>query len=231
METLTKKSFNIKEALDFGWASFKKQWKALILAVLVAAISLAAVNALNLLAEFLDSLILGLLIAVGGWVLQKFIMLVWNILALAIADQEMISWSHMKKSYVFLWKFIALSIVYNVAVFLGLILLIAPGVYLAIKWQFWPFVLLENKDMNITDILEKSSEITNGVKWKLLGLAFVFLGVMILGLICLVIGVIPAFLAIGIATAYIYRSLNAQTTLVGDQEKILEVEPPVVLET
>ena len=63
-------------------------------------------------------------------------------------------------------------------VVVGLALLVVPGVYLSIRFMFVP-ILIVDKELTIKEAFKKSTTLTKGVKWKLLGLA------LILGLIML----------------------------------------------
>ncbi|MEA3324508.1 MAG: hypothetical protein U9Q37_05135 [Euryarchaeota archaeon] len=57
-------------------------------------------------------------------------------------------------------------ILYGFIVVGGLILLTIPGIIWAIKFQFFDYLIVD-KGLGPIDALEKSSEITRGVKWDL----------------------------------------------------------------
>ncbi|MCI5108269.1 MAG: hypothetical protein MRY49_00280 [Candidatus Pacebacteria bacterium] len=74
----------------------------------------------------------------------------------------------------FFWKYLFAMILYGLAVFIGLILLVVPGIYIALRFAFAPLILID-KDLGIKESFKKSTEITKDVKWKLLGF-FVIIG-------------------------------------------------------
>ena len=76
--------------------------------------------------------------------------------------------------------------------------------------------LVVDKNMGIFEAAEKSAEMMKGNYWNVLGygitLGFACLGIILLGLICLILGVIPAaFIAFWIMTfadLWLYKHLQ-----------------------
>ena len=83
----------------------------------------------------------------------------------------------LKYSYL-IWRYFLGWLAYGFVVVVGLALLVVPGVYLSIRFMFVP-ILIVDKELTIKEAFKKSTTLTKGVKWKLLGLA------LILGLIML----------------------------------------------
>ena len=79
----------------------------------------------------------------------------------------------LKYTYLF-WRYLFGGLLFAIVVIVGLALLIIPGIYLALRFIFVPIILID-KETTIKEAFKKSTEITNGVKWKLLGL-FIILG-------------------------------------------------------
>lgn len=61
--------------------------------------------------------------------------------------------------------------------------------------------------MPIGEAMKKSAEMTKGIKWGLFGVGLTFLGVIILGAICLGVGLIWAIPVTWLGAAYLYRKL------------------------
>lgn len=106
-------------------------------------------------------------------------------------------------------KLVVATILYSLVVAFGLILLIIPGIYFAIKFGFYIYAITD-KDSGILESFNISSEITKGVKLDLLVLVIISFGVMILGLLALLVGMFVAMPVIYIAWAYTYRTLDRQ---------------------
>jgi hypothetical protein len=69
-------------------------------------------------------------------------------------------------------RFILGSIVVGLIIYCGTFLLIIPGIIFCYMYFFAEYILVEKK-IRITEALEMSSKITNGVKWSLFGNSFV----------------------------------------------------------
>ena len=77
----------------------------------------------------------------------------------------------LKYSYL-IWRYVLGWLAYGAMVVIGLVLLIVPGVYLSIRFMFVP-ILIVDKELTIKEAFRKSTALTNGVKWKLFGLALI----------------------------------------------------------
>ena len=74
----------------------------------------------------------------------------------------------LKYSYLF-WRYILGVMLLALVVAGGTILLIVPGIYLALRFMFVPLLILD-KEVTIKQAFKKSTVLTEGSKWKLLGL-------------------------------------------------------------
>lgn len=91
----------------------------------------------------------------------------------------------------------------------GMVLLVVPGIYLLIRFQFVPLLILD-EGLGVGAAFEASSHLTQGVKgdYLLFGLACV--GVMLLGLLALCVGIIPAAMTVGLAQVWLFEDLKRQ---------------------
>jgi uncharacterized membrane protein len=86
---------------------------------------------------------------------------------------------------------------------LGIVMLIVPGIIFACKLAFVPYLVMDEK-MEATDAIRKSWNMTTGYTGTifLMGCTAIFVG--LLGLICLIVGIIPAAMWISLAFASMY---------------------------
>ena len=113
-----------------------------------------------------------------------------------------------------LFNYIGGYIAYMFVVLVGLIFLIIPGIYLAIRYG-QVMNLIVDKKMGIAQAFTMSSKMTENIKWKLFGFglvqALMAIGIVIAGLVALLVGVIPAiFIIFGWCTfngIVLYRNL------------------------
>lgn len=105
------------------------------------------------------------------------------------------------------WKFLLASIIYGVAVIIGFILLIVPGLYLSLKYGLYAYIIVDRPELSATDALKESARLTDGIKWKLVGFSFVLLGINLLGLLALGIGLLYTIPVSIMAYTALYCSL------------------------
>lgn len=86
---------------------------------------------------------------------------------------------------------VGLSIIMWLGISIGMMLLIIPGIYLVVRWSAAVPALVHEK-LGILDSLKRSSQLTDGNRWRILGLLIVviiavFVLQMVLGLVAMAI--------------------------------------------
>ncbi len=89
----------------------------------------------------------------------------------------------------------------------GFLFFIIPGIYLALRLQFFQAFIIE-ENAGIIESLHKSWEITRGQVLPLFILALVMIGIMILGCILFGIGIFVAVPLIYMMYGYVFRKLS-----------------------
>ncbi len=74
------------------------------------------------------------------------------------------------------WKAFLLELVEGLLIGLACLLLIVPGIILALAYSQTEYILAENPDMKIGDVLKKSRAVMKGNKWRLFCLSLSFIG-------------------------------------------------------
>ena len=131
-------------------------------------------------------------------------------ICLNIIDRKPVEFKDIIVSFELVITYIYASFIFYLIVLGGTLLLIIPGIVWAIKYSFYPFVILD-KHSGAFEAIKASGELTDGVKWQLLGFFLLSLLLTLLGLICLLAGVLVVFPFIILAQALIYRKLDRQT--------------------
>lgn len=106
-----------------------------------------------------------------------------------------------------LLRTIGASILFGLMVFVGFLLLIVPGIYLAIRFGQFQAAIVD-RDLGVLDSLGYSSDITNNNRMSLFGLAVLSMLIVLAGAIALCIGVIFAIPIVWLAGLTAYRSLQ-----------------------
>ena len=103
------------------------------------------------------------------------------------------------------------SLITGFVVLAGFLFFIIPGIYLALRLQFFQAFIIE-ENAGIIESLHKSWEITKGQVLPLFILALVMIGILILGCILFGIGIFVAVPLIYMMQCYTFRKLNTIST-------------------
>ncbi len=201
-------SFSSSEAIKFGFNFFKKNIATFIklgAALIVINIVMGIIGGLfghnNLIALIwsIVSAILSLIIQVG---IIKIV--------LDLHDGKPLNLANLYSMFHLAPRFIGASVLYGLMILVGLVLLIIPGIYLAIKLQFYSFLIVD-KNAGVVDSLKKSWAITKGVELNLFLFTLVIVILNILGAIALLVGLLVTIPTTTMASVYVYRKLLSQT--------------------
>lgn len=203
---MASKSFSIKESISFGWETVKKQ-PVIILYVLVASAG----------SQLLDGLLSSMFRDAGDG-FTGFIGLVTTLLSFVLSlgllrvllnvyAKKKIAPQNLYEDWRIVGWFILASLLNVVLVIAGLILLIIPGIYVAIRLSMWQYIMIEGEH-NPVDAMKKSWKLTEGQVWQLFLLYLTQFALMILGLLALVIGLFVAIPVISLASVYVYKQLS-----------------------
>ena len=107
------------------------------------------------------------------------------------------------------WRFFGTSLLAGLIVIGGTLLLIVPGIVLGLKYCLAPYASLDERLLPRA-ALRRSAELTHGVKDQLLVFLLVLSGLNLLGLLCLVVGVLVTGPVSAVAFVYAYRRLVAR---------------------
>lgn len=88
-----------------------------------------------------------------------------------------------------LLKVILIYIVISIATAIGIVLLIIPGIIIALGFSMTYYILVENPELSIEESLKESWRLTNGYKMELFVLHLRFILWYLLGLLCFGIGI------------------------------------------
>lgn len=203
---MLKNSFSIKGALSFGWLTFKKNWQFLVQVFIIVAL-------FNMIPSWLHDWSrknlpsINFIFSIIGWVAQMVTGIGVVVISLKFVDHRKATFSDIYQHYNLFLNYFLGSLIYGLIIIAGLILLVIPGIYFAIKYQFFSYFIVDKK-MGPWKSIKASGKITDGVKWKLILLGIIFAGIMILGALVFGVGVLVAWPVTSLASAYVYRKLS-----------------------
>ncbi len=186
----------IGEAIEFGWNSVKSHLGFFIgVFLLFAALSFMISNA----HAIGTRIVLGLLVSGMSLGYIK--------VAIDIADKKSPEFKELFSCFSLLLKYLIALVLYTVVVSVGLALFVIPGIIWAVQFGFYPFVIVKERMWPLA-ALRKSSNLTSGVKGRLITFALALFGINLLGVIALGIGIIVTIPLSIIAAAHVFRQLE-----------------------
>lgn len=112
------------------------------------------------------------------------------------------------KNYKIFWHYLISSILCVLIVLVGLILFILPGIYLAVRLQFYKFLIISDENLGPVAALKKSMKMTKGYFWKLFGFILAIILLNIIGLLVFIVGLAVTIPVSVLATAFLYKKFN-----------------------
>ncbi len=107
------------------------------------------------------------------------------------------------------WNVVLAGFLTTVIVGFGTLFLIIPGIILACKLVFVPYIVLDKK-MGATDAIRESWNMTDGHAWTVFGMILLAVPIVLAGYICLFVGVIISIMWIYIAIASLYHAVRLE---------------------
>ncbi|MCL4354229.1 DUF975 family protein [Patescibacteria group bacterium] len=202
--TKNKPQFSKKEAIKQGYETVRKNLLLILKIMVVLAFVYTIPNALQ--KSVADNGNLFIVIGILIWILNIMVNMGLVKISIKFAQKEKVSLRDLFYTKSIL-TYVVASFLTGIIVFLGFILLIIPGIYLAIRLQFSTYLIVDKK-MGIMDSIKTSWRITKGHTWNLFLFGLLLLLLNILGAIALVVGLIITIPTTGIATASVYKKLS-----------------------
>jgi uncharacterized membrane protein len=202
--------FSIKEAMKYGWDTFKANVSFFIGFMLVMGL-------ITVLPDYLSDkifepksvglLITKLILRLVGLVLG----MVSTRISLDIHDSGAPNLSKLGELLPQIPSYVAGKIIYGLIVLVGLVLLIVPGIIVAYMFLYVGYLIID-RDLGPIAALQESRALTDGYKMDLFLFSLVVAGVNILGVICLFVGLFVTIPTTMMASVYVYRRLSPAET-------------------
>jgi uncharacterized membrane protein len=204
--------FSTGSAIRFGWETFKRRPWFFVGSTLVILIVSLAVDSLTGVIDGVMSggpdqpSIFGTLV---NFALGTLVSMGATAFYLAAHDNpdtvELSSLWHPRP----FWKYLGASILLGLAIGIGFILLIVPGVIFALMFLFTTFIVID-RELGPIEAMKESHRITRGHKWPLLGFVIVLTLINLLGVLALVVGLLVSIPVSTLAFVHAYRVLSAK---------------------
>lgn len=203
---------SVKESLSFGWATFKKRpWIFVGSFAIGVMIQLVTNGIENMVPEgagilgfvaFVVSLAITLLFTLG----------MLSFLLKAHEDVQSVSIKDLWHPQHYL-RFLGTSALLWIVIFLGLILLIVPGIIASLVFAFATYAVAD-RGLGPVEAFKESARITKGNRGKLFLLSLAMIGINVLGFLALIIGLAVTVPVTALAFAHAYRTLESRASAI-----------------
>lgn len=207
------------DAFGKGWEALKPKMGIMIGTMVLAMVIYLIPYGAGYGLIFNDQAALGGLLILASYALMAFLSVGMIRVALNVYAKKEATIAMLFSGQDVALRFFGAMILYGVLVMLGTILLIIPGIYLALKYMYVPFLIID-KNMGIKEAFTKSGEITKGYKWHLFAFG---IGVNIISSIA----AIPMGLGLIIALPWTVLAYVATYKILMGEEKAAAMPTPV----
>jgi len=198
--------FDIADAFGVGWRTFVANVVPMALyALAVFAVSVIVNLILGQPTGFFASLFSTILMFVIG----QLMAIGWLRIALDAIDGRPVSADRIRESFGVLVPYLIGAIIFGIAVSIGMVLLIVPGIIVILVFGFYGWIIVDGVRKDAIEALRRSAEITRGERLHLFVFGILLMLFNILGLIVLVVGVLVTSAISVLAVAHVYRQLEA----------------------
>lgn len=124
-------------------------------------------------------------------------------------------------------NFVATSIIVGIATVIGFVLLIVPGIIVAIVFGFSLYLVID-KGLGPIEAMKESARLTKGNRWNLFLLGVLLVGINILGFLALLVGLLVTLPLSVLAVIHAYRTLSSDTPVQNEHDATPVVEAPTI---
>jgi uncharacterized membrane protein len=204
------KQFSIGEALSFGWETWKSNallWIGVIIIFsLIESIPQIPARAAE------DRAVLAIIVGVIGFLLSELVQIGLTKMSLSFVDTGRAEIADLFNGYPVFISYLIASLIFGVMLAVGLVLLVVPGIIVAVVFCMYPYTIVD-RALGPIDALQRSMELTRGVRMDLFLFGLATLGLNLLGAIPCFLGLFVTVPMTMMAGAYIYRRLDRETPL------------------
>jgi len=193
----------------FGWERMKKYFLDLFLIILIVGVVLAPLGMI----ESLDGRH-----TPGGVILRIFAFAYWLLfyapiaygsafIFLKAAREEQFEIKDMFSAFENYLNVVLAHLLKSAIIGIGIFLLLVPGIIFACKLAFVEYLVLDRK-MDPVEAVKESWRMTKGYEWQIFFMGLTAIAIAMGGLLCLVVGIIPAVIWIRSAFASMYYAVS-----------------------
>lgn len=204
---MTGREAPISASLTFAWETFRANALFLVGLFLAVGLIVAFINVAgdfdSVNSSWFSEFIVDIIATLVEFMLDMGVILI----TLKFVAGERPEFADLFSRVTFVLHYFAAALIVGVMVGLGLIFLIVPGIYLAIRVGFFGFFIVD-EGVGPLDALQKSWDLTRGRVMDLFLFWLLIFVINLVGLLCLVVGVFVSLPVTSLMVAYMFRQLQ-----------------------
>ena len=205
------KKFSKVEAIRFGWQTMKQNIGFFIRLLIVAGLIYIIPDIVGSFLRAASPVLAFIVNTVIGGILGIIVALGLIKISLNFCDSIKSKFGDLFSQYRLFFRFLFASLLYGLITFAGFILLVIPGIYLAMRLQFYRYFIVDKGSL-VTESLKKSWEVTRGSAWNLFIFGLLLGLINLAGALVFLVGLFATLPTTFVAVAFVYRKLLAQLT-------------------
>ncbi|NND96962.1 MAG: hypothetical protein HKN47_06500 [Pirellulaceae bacterium] len=155
------------------------------------------------------AMLMGSLVSLSGNVVQAFLTIGMIRLCLAIARGQQAEFGMVFSGGPYFWRYLGASILFGIGVFVGMLLLLIPGIYVAIT--YWPaLMLVVDRKCGVFESFEIAGGLAKGNRINSLILGVLAFAINILGLLMCFVGLLATLPIVHLMGVVAYLSMTGQ---------------------
>lgn len=195
-------TLSISSLLTAGWELTKKRYVSLFVLLGIVIVGMVVQQAVV-------GLEIPLLSTILNWVVSTVVSVATTLGLLQIVrGQEKLDFSKVWEEPKVLLNMFLTNLLLGLMVVVGLLLLIVPGIYLALRYGM-ASILVVDEDLGPMEALQRSSKITEGKRLFILTFGIASVAVNILGALALGVGLLISIPVTSLAGILLYERLKA----------------------
>ncbi len=199
------KPFTIGEVLSVSWEIVKRKFLFFIVIMIIMLLTVTILDSITHSANWILLKTASVVLAyIVSWVFETGMI---NI-SLILCDGKRPQYSDMFPPFPLLLNFIGASILYALIIFVGLLLLVIPGIIWSVSFSLYGFSIVD-EGLEPVSALKKSSELTRGMRWEIFGLIIILTALNTIGALLLGLGLLVTVPLSFVSMSYVYRKLES----------------------
>jgi len=204
-------NISISNIVSEAWTLFKEHASSIIVILLVYLVTNSIISFIGV-AVMGDSILITFIFQIIQSIIGIILALGFNRILLNIINGESyeVNTLFSQTNFSLVLNTIIGSVVIGIAIIVGLVFLILPGLYIAFRLQFFNYALLEQETPNFSDAIKTSWDMTKGHVIDLVVIAIVSGIIVIGGVLALIIGLFVAIPVISLMSVLVYKNLKTK---------------------